>query len=74
LCDDDFQLGCIADFQIRMGLNCLRPPGFCRAADLKIGDTAAWEICATRPNAHYWKFADARDSIPQSPFNQSTFA
>jgi hypothetical protein len=36
-----FQTCCIADFQIRQLLDGQRP------ADLEIGDTADWEVCAT---------------------------
>src|SRR2546426_609557 len=37
----DFQVCCVADFQIR------RPAEFHRAADLEVGDTAGLETCAT---------------------------
>ena len=44
----DFQVGCIADFQIReRGIVQVGLDYWC-VADLEIGDTAALESCATR--------------------------
>jgi hypothetical protein len=43
----DFQVGCVADFQIREPRKAQRALDFVRAADLEIGDTAGLETCAT---------------------------
>jgi hypothetical protein len=43
----DFQVGCVADFQIREPGKALRTLELRRAADLEIGDTAGLETRAT---------------------------
>ena len=45
----DFQVCCVADFQIR------RPSELHRAADLEVGDTAGAETCATALPGGCWK-------------------
>jgi hypothetical protein len=49
----DFQVCCVADFQIR------RPSKLHRPADLEVGDTAGLETCATAlPGASWTIFTD----------------